>query len=321
MTQADAAPEPAGRVILVTGASSGIGRATAHRLAERGDALVLVARGRRALEETADECRARGAASVLVQAADVTDGAALEAAVRAALDEHGHLDAAVQSAGVVAYGRFLDVPADVWERVVDVNLFGSANLARSVLPGMRKRGRGALVLLGSVLGDISVPQMSAYVVSKWAIRSLTRELQLENRDCPGVAVTNVTPGSVDTPIYLQAANYAGNIGRPPPPVISPEKAARAVVSAVDRPQRRSVDVGPANALMRTGYTLVPRVFDALVGPFFAVSALDRQPTEPGQGNLYAPDEQLNGLYGGQGSSVVATARVVGERLAGLVRRS
>lgn len=308
------------RAVLITGASSGIGRATAHRLAERGDALVLVARGRGPLDDTAQECRDRGAASVLVQTADVADGDSLDTAVRAAVAEHGHLDAAIQSAGIVAYGGLLDVPAEVWERVIAVNVFGSANLARSVLPGMRERGHGALVLLGSVLGDINVPHMSAYVVSKWAVRSLARELQLENRDCPGVAVTCVTPGSVDTPIYLQAANYAGYVGRPPPPVISPEKAARAVVDAVDRPHRRSVDVGPANTLMRAGYTLVPRVFDALVGPFFAAAALDREPTEPGEGNVYHPQERLNGLYGNQGNSVLATARSVGGKLGELVRR-
>jgi short-subunit dehydrogenase len=297
---------------VVTGASSGIGRATAHLLAGRGAHLTLIARGRGPLEETAIECRAAGAASVHVMTVDVGDSEALEAAIREIQSTHGRIDVAVQSAGVVAYGPFVDIPAEVFDGVLRVNVLGSANLARSVLPGMRERGRGSFVLIGSVIGAIAVPQMSPYVVSKWAIRSLARELQLENRDCRGVNVTCVTPGSVDTPIYLQAANYDGHVGRPPPPVVSPERAARAVIRAIDRP-RRTVDVGAANKVMRAGFTLLPRVFDALVGPLFSVTGRDQARATPGPGNVFESQAALNRVHGEQGSSVVATARAVGAK--------
>ena len=300
-------------VVLLIGASSGIGRATAHRLAERGAQLVLVARGRGPLETTAEECRARGAASVEVVCADIGDADQVDAVIQHTETTHGRIDVAVQSAGVVAYGQFLDIPPDVFDAVLRVNVLGSANVARSVLPGMRERGRGTLVLLGSVLGQINVPMMSPYVVSKWALRSLVRELQLENRDCADVHVTTVTPGAVDTPLYLQAANYAGRAGRPPPPVISPERAARAVVAAIDAPDRRTLGVGPGNPVMRAGFTFLPRVFDVLVGPLFAVSGLDQRPTEAGPGNVLQPREELNRLHGDQGSSVLAVARAVGAR--------
>jgi len=178
------------------------------------------------------------------------------------------------------------------------------SLAGNVLPGMRERGQGSFVLIGSVIGAIAVPQMSPYVASKWAIRSLVRELQLENRDHPGVNITCVTPGSVDKPIYLQAANYDCHVARPPPAVVSPERAAGAVLRAIDRP-RRTVDVGAANRVMRAGVTLLPRVFDALVGPLFSVSGRDRAMAAPGPGNVFESQEPLNRVHGEQGSTARA----------------
>ena len=205
---------PVTRVLLVTGASSGIGRAVAERAAERGDALVLVARDPEALEAVAETCRARGAADVRVEPADVGDDDAVARVVAATVDHHGRLDAVVHSAGVVAYGRLEDVPAEVFDGVLRTNVLGAANLARHVLPVLRRQRGGHLVLVGSVLGDIAAPFMTAYVVSKWAIRSLGRQLALENRDLSGVHVSVVSPGGVDTPIYESAANYLGLPGPP-----------------------------------------------------------------------------------------------------------
>ncbi len=141
------------------------------------------------------------------------------------------------------------------------------------------------MLVGSVLGDIAAPFMTAYVVSKWAIRSLGRQLALENRDLSGVHVSVVSPGGVDTPIYESAANYLGLPGRPPPPVTTPERVAKAVLRVLDHPRDRR-QVGIANNLMRAGFTLAPWAFDALVGPMFGLAALDRTrrvPATPGFG--------------------------------------
>ena len=227
------ADEPS--VVLVTGASSGIGRATAQLAAQAGDHLVLVARGKAALEETAEECERAGAASTMVVPTDVGDDHAVARCVEQVIERHGRLDVVVSSAGVVAYGRVEDVPQEVFDGVIRTNLLGSANLARHVLPVLREQGHGSLVLVGSVIGHIGVPSMTAYVVSKWAIRALATQLQLENRDLPDVRITYVAPGGVDTPIYEQAANYAGFVGRPPPPVASPVRAAQQILRRVDHP--------------------------------------------------------------------------------------
>ncbi len=267
------------RVVVVVGATSGIGRAAAGRLARRGDHLVLVARDLARLEETAAECEREGAVSTQVWSLDVGDATAVDTAMTAARARYGRIDAVVHSAAVVAYGRFDEVPGAVWDAVQRTNLLGVANVARSVLPDMRSRDHGTLVLVGSLLGEIAVPDMSAYVVSKWAVRALGRELQLDNRDRPGVRISVVSPGGVDTPIYAQAANYLGRDVRPPPPVYTADTVAAAVVDAVDRPRKR-VSVGVANAMIKLGFTAMPGLYDVLVGPLFATLANGRSAVAP-----------------------------------------
>lgn len=308
------------RVVLVTGASSGIGRATAVELARRGDTVALLARAVGPLEEVAGLCRAAGAAAVSVHTVDVGDATAVNASIDDLRVTYGRIDAVVNAAGVVAYGRFEEVPPEIFERVLRTNVFGSANVARSVLPAMRADNAGTLVLVGSVLGHIAVPTMSSYTVSKWAIRSLAHVLQLENRDRSGVHVVTVEPGGVDTPIYRQAASYAGHIGRPPPPVVSPEQVAHRIVRALERPRKR-VSVGPANDVLRFGFTVVPGVFDLLVGPLFSVAGLERRSHEPaGEGNVLRPVPDKNALHGAQGSFVPAILAGVRREVAGRLRR-
>ena len=134
---------------------------------------------------------------------------------------------------VVAFLAWLAVQLGQWQfhrleerrennQVVSTNLLGSVNLARHVLPVMRTQGAGNVVMVGSVIGHIAVPDMAAYVVSKWGVRALVRQLQVDNRDCPGIRIEYVAPGGVDTPIYRQAATYGDAAGRPPFPVTSPD---------------------------------------------------------------------------------------------------
>jgi short-subunit dehydrogenase len=300
--------------VLVTGASSGIGRASAMGSAAVGDHLVLVARGPGPLHEVAAECEAAGAASTLVLTADVGDDAAVQACVAQTLQQHGRIDAAVHSAGVVAYGRTEEVPAAIFDAVVRTNLLGSVNLARHVLPGMRERGSGSIVLVGSVIGHIAVPMMSPYVLSKWGIRALARQLQLENRDRSDVHICYVSPGGVDTPIYVQAATYAGHVGRPPPPVVTPEAVARVVLRRLDHPRNRT-QVGAANDLMRFGFSALPAVFDAFVGALFPVGAIDLTYEVPDrEGNVLSSQPGDNRLRGNQGNPVLGVVRNLGVKL-------
>ncbi len=287
---------PPGRRVLVTGASSGIGRATAHRLAGEGARLVLASRSADVLEEVARECTDRGAADVLVVATDVGDRDAVAALFAAARGRHDGLDGVVHAAAVVAYGRFHDVPPEVFDAVVRTNLTGTANVAREALRLFEDAGGGQLVLLGSVLAKIAAPLISPYGATKWAVHGLARALQVEARRLPGVGVTLVSPGGVDTPIYDQAATYTGHGGHPPPPVTSPERVAAAVVRALDRP-RRDVNVGVANAVMVAGFRLLAPVYDRLVGPLMRLLGQGRRTVGPGPGNVLDPRPEKESLRG------------------------
>jgi NAD(P)-dependent dehydrogenase (short-subunit alcohol dehydrogenase family) len=273
------------QTVLITGASSGIGRATALELAGRGARLVLVARGREPLEEAAAEALAAGAQAARVRPADVTDEEAIQAAVDDAVAEFGRLDVVVHAAQVMAYGRIEDVPREVYEQVVDVAVHGTATVARVVLPVFREQGAGHLVVVNSLLGSIAAPLMGSYVTAKWGQLGLIRVLQQETRDEPGISVSAVQPGGVDTPIYFQGATWTGSTGRPPPPVYSPQRVARAVLSTLDRP-RRIVQAGLFNPLITAGFRLVPGVFDALVGPLLQRMAIANDDVPPTEGNVF-----------------------------------
>ena len=240
-------------VVLVTGASSGVGRATAQQFGGRGAVVVLVARGRPALEQAAVEVRGAGGAEAVVCPADVTDEDAVRAVVESTVARFGRLDVVVHSAQVMAYGRIEEVPAKVYEAVVDTALHGTANVARTVLPVFRRQEAGSLVIVSSLLASVATPLMGSYIAAKWGQLGLVRVLQQEVRDAPGVSVTAVAPGGVNTPIYVQGASYMGSTGRPPPPVYSAERVARKVVGAVDRP-RRLVQAGVLNPLLKVAAT-------------------------------------------------------------------
>jgi NAD(P)-dependent dehydrogenase (short-subunit alcohol dehydrogenase family) len=273
-------------VVVVTGASSGIGRATAVACARRGDRVVLAGRAEESLRAAEAECVAAGGTTLAVPT-DVTDGAAVDALLAAAVARFGRVDAVVHAAAVLAYGRFETVPAAVFDRVVTTLVLGTANVARAALARFAAQGGGHLVLVGSLLGTIAAPYMSSYVTGKWAVHGLARTLRIEARRTPGVEVSLVSPGAVDTPVYAQAASYAGRAGRPPPPVDRPEKVARVIVRTLDRP-RRAVSVGPANGLILAGFRTLPPVYDALVLPLMGVFGLSRRRVEPHTGNVFAP---------------------------------
>ncbi|MCW2769146.1 MAG: hypothetical protein JWR27_579 [Aeromicrobium sp.] len=300
----------------MTGASSGIGRATALQAAGQGEHLVLVARGEPPLQETSRECESRGAASTAVHLADVGDDAAVEKLVAEVLQRHGRIDAVVHCAGVVAYGRTEDVPAEVFDGVLRTNLIGSVNVARHTVPVMRRQGSGSIVLIGSVIGHIGVPSMSPYVLSKWGVRALARQLQLENRDVPGLSVSYVAPGGVDTPIYEQAANYDGFVGRPPPPVASPDRVAAVALRRIDHPRART-QVGLANDVIRFGFTAMPWAFDVLVGPLFRTAAIDRTtPVPANPGNVLSSSFSGNRLLGAQGNALLGVGRNIAAAVKG-----
>lgn len=291
--QASVATDPdegAGRaaVVLVFGGSSGIGRASALRFAQRGDRLVLASRGVDALEAAATACRIAGSPAVDTCEVDVNDADAVGRAVEYTVATFGRIDVVVHSAAVMAYGDLETLPAAVFEKVVDTTIHGTANVARSVMPVLRRQQRGSLVVVSSLLASIVAPTMGAYATAKWGQLGLIRTLQIETRDLPDVHITAVAPGGVDTPIYYQAATVTGSTGRPPPPVYSPDRVARAVLAQVERP-RRLRQAGVFNPLIVAGFRLLPPVFDLLVGPLLKVFGTAGDDVGPTDGNVFEPN--------------------------------
>jgi NAD(P)-dependent dehydrogenase (short-subunit alcohol dehydrogenase family) len=303
-------------VVLVTGASSGIGRAVALHAAGRGDHVVLVARGAGALAEAAGECDRAGAASATPFAGDVADDEAMRRCVQETVDRHGRLDVVVSCAGVVSYGRTEDVPYAVAEGVLRTHLFGALTLARHVLPVLRHQGGGTFLLVGSVIGHVGIPTMTPYVLSKWGVRALVRQLRLENREVPDVRIRYVAPGGVDTPIYTQAANYSGFVGRPPPPGASAARTAAQIWRRVDHawlPDQLSV----LNYPVIFGSAVLPWVFDRVIGAVFPLGATDlTRPVPPSEGNVLRSLEGGNRTVGGAGSSLLGVAKNLVARVQG-----
>ncbi len=208
------------------------------------------------------------------------------------------LDAVVLTSAVMAYGTVEDVPAEVFEHVVDVAVTGTANVARAALPRFRRQGRGVLIVVNSLLGSVTVPRMGAYATAKWGQRALVRTLQQELRSERGIAVCLVSPGSVNTPIYYQAANYLGRELRPPWPVRSPEHVADVIVRLAKRPRSHvSVPVGVTNPLIINGFRLLPFVYDRIVTTAFRLASVTSTRSSPGPGNVLEPQPQDERVHG------------------------
>jgi len=204
---------------VITGASSGIGRAAARLFAGEGARLVLAARAEGPLNDVVAECERRGARAFALST-DVRDEDAVERLAQAAVDEFGRLDVWVNGAGVIAYGRFEEVPTDVFRAVIETNLFGQVHGARAALRHFREQRTGVLINMSSIWGRVSAPHVSAYVTSKFAVRAFGECLRQELRDEPNIDVATMLPQAVDTPIFDRAANYAGRATRPIPPIPS-----------------------------------------------------------------------------------------------------
>lgn len=271
--------------MVVTGASSGIGRGVARAFARRGDHVVLLARGVQALDRVADECEARGG-SATVLPVDVTDEAAVAAVVEEVLARLGRVDVWVGAAGAWSHGRFEDTPPEVFRQVVETTLMGQVHGVRAVLPAMRRQGSGVIVLLASLYGRLSAPYVSAYVAAKWGLVGLGEVLRQELRGS-GVEVCTVLPGAVDTPIYRNAAVYVGTEIRPLPPVVPVRRVVRAVVRCADHPRRR-VTVGWVHRSVVPLHGLLPAVYDRALAPVVAGLSTRCRPTPARAGNVFAP---------------------------------
>ncbi len=248
------------QTIVITGATSGNGLATAEEAAGRGAAVVLAARNIEALEDVAVRLRTAGG-RVAVCAADVASQINVDRIAETAIAHFGGFDSWVNNAAAATYGTIEQVSVDDHRRIFDVNYFGVLHGSLAAARHFRARGGGAIVNLGSVLSDRAMILQGPYSASKAAVQAATDALRMElERDGAPVSVTLIKPGAVHTPYPEQARNYMNAPPRLPPPLYDPRLVADAVLFACAHP-RRQLYVGGGGLAVSLAGRLAPRLTD------------------------------------------------------------
>jgi short-subunit dehydrogenase len=275
-----------GSVVVITGASSGIGRGTAIELASHGATVVLTARDSVALQQVVRECEAAGG-HALALAADVTNEDDLEAVGRIAVSRFGRIDVWVNNAAVALFAKFETAPLDVYRRVMETNFFGYVHGARVALKQFKQQQRGILINVDSVTAGAPQPYTSAYVASKFAVRGwsscLRMELSLDSEH--DIHVCNVMPAAIDTPLFQHAANYTGRATKALDPVYPVEKVARAIRSLIEKPRPELV-VGNAGRLMMAKARMSPRLYETTAARHIDRTHFQDRPAPVTRGNVF-----------------------------------
>jgi NAD(P)-dependent dehydrogenase (short-subunit alcohol dehydrogenase family) len=275
-----------GKVIVITGASSGLGRAAAVAFAGRGCRVVLGARREDALEETARLCRDAGGEAHVVEM-DVTSEDDVRRLADAALAVTGRIDVWINNAGVTAFGPLEEGSFDVHRRVIETNVFGSMYGARSAIPIFKRQREGILVNVSSTLGKVGQPYVPSYVVSKFAVRGLSETLRTALADHPDIHVCTLLPYAFESPHFESGANRVGLDAHPLPPTQTPEKVARALVSLVERP-RREVHVPSYARVGIALHALMPEVVERAILHIVREWHFGFTAEAKKKGNLFAP---------------------------------
>ncbi len=277
------------RVVVLTGASSGIGRATALAFAATGAGLVLAARSARELAEVGNACRAAGGFAIAVPT-DVSDAAQVEALGARARELFGRWDVWINNAGVGALGRFEDVPMADHAQVIATDLLGTIYGSHVALRLFREQGHGILINIASVVGEIPAPYYASYVAAKHGVvglgAALRQEMSVSNAS--EIHVCTVLPMAIDTPFFEHAANYSGHEAQPLPPVYATDDVVQTLLRLVDKPEGEVI-VGRAGKAMAAMHAVAAGATEKLMGAeAHLVQMGNSPPAPPTAGSLHAP---------------------------------
>ncbi|WP_269856900.1 SDR family oxidoreductase [Streptomyces sp. RPT161] len=327
-------------VIVITGASAGIGRATARMFARRGAKLALLARGRAGLEAAADEVRASGGRALVVPT-DVADHRQVEEAARTVEESLGPIDVWINVAFTSVFAPFVEIEPDEYQRVTDVTYLGCVNGTRAALRRMLPRDAGVIVQVGSALGARSIPLQSAYCGAKHAVNGFTSSVRTELlHNGSNVHITVVQMPAVNTPQFSWVLSRLPNHPQPVPPIYQPEVAARAIVHAAHHPRRKQYYVGASTVATTLANNVAPALLDRyLARTGFRSQQTDDKTTAERPNNLWHPvddhkgrDFGAHGVFDDRSAArspqaamarhplLVSTAVAAGAAAVGLVRR-
>ncbi|MDB5017849.1 MAG: family oxidoreductase [Mucilaginibacter sp.] len=270
--------------IVITGASSGAGRAAALEFAGYGTKLILAARNENALQEVADECIELGAEFITV-VTDLTDPKAMINLANAANDWALKIDVWINNAGVLAAGDFEVTPMEVHAQVIKTNLLGYMNGAHAVLPIFKKQGYGTLINNISIGGFLPVPYGAGYTASKFGLRGFSEALKGELSTWRDINVCDLFPAFLDTPGIQHAGNFTGKVLKPAPPVYDPQRLAKAMVKTAQYP-KSSTSVGSASVMLRLSHALFPRLTTSITAAFMRSYLKNADPIALTSGNLF-----------------------------------
>jgi len=287
------------QTIVITGASSGIGLATARMAAERGARVVMTSRNEEELRHACDDIRGLGGRATFV-VADVADPQAMDRVGEVAIREFGGFDTWVNNAGVSVYGKLTEMPLEDKRRLFDTNFWGVVHGCRTAVRYLRGRG-GAVINIGSILSDRAIPLQGIYAASKQAVQGYTDALRMElEHDEVPISVTLVKPSGINTPYVEHARNYMDEAPALPPPVYAPEVAAEAILRCAEK-RIREVTVGGGGRMMAVIGMVAPRTSDM----FMERTMFEQQKTDTRlphtDDSLFAPgqDGRANGPYEGR----------------------
>jgi short-subunit dehydrogenase len=287
------------QVVVITGASSGIGLATARMAARRGARVVLAARNAQDLEAVTNEICASGGRAVSMPT-DVSDAAAIEELGRRALLEFGTIDTWVNNAGLSIYGKLTQVPLEDKRKLFDINFWGVVHGCRTAVRLMKENG-GVIINIGSEVSEVAIPLQGIYSASKHAVKGYTDALRMElDHDHIPIAVTLVKPSAINTPYPEHARNYMED-GVPalPPPIYAPEVVANTILRCAERPVRDIVVGGQGRVRIALG-RMAPRASDTFMERMMFDQQKAHDRSQPREGNLDHPqaDGRAYGPYQG-----------------------